>query len=147
MIRVIYSVPILIGVLVILLVVLAHLLSTGAFERDSETETLKPISNSMAVEESDTELIALVTAYSEFDSCHYPNCVMANGKRAEVGYIACPRKIPLGTKIELLGAIYECGDRTAKWVDGRYDVFMGYGQESYDKAIQFGKQELLIEIL
>lgn len=85
-------------------------------------------------------LYAPVTAYSEIDSCHYPNCAMASGKRAYVGAIACPREIKLGTKVEIDGQDYTCEDRTAKYLNGRFDVFIGYGQESYDKAIIFGKQ-------
>lgn len=80
-----------------------------------------------------------ISAYSEFDSCHYEGCLMTNGLPAQIGYVACPRDVPLGTKIkiETLGT-FECGDRTAKWVDGRYDVFLGYGQEAYKEAINFG---------
>jgi 3D (Asp-Asp-Asp) domain-containing protein len=89
-----------------------------------------------------------VTAYSELDSCHYEGCPMANGIRAQVGYIACPRHIPLGTKVEIetLGE-FECGDRTAKYLDGRYDVFMGWGEESYQKAIEFGVKKLRVVVL
>lgn len=66
---------------------------------------------------------------------------MANGKKAEISYAACPREIPLGTMIEIEGlGTYECGDRTAEWVDGRYDLFTGYGQEAYDQAINNGIQ-------
>lgn len=90
---------------------------------------------------------AEVSAYSEIDSCHYENCIMANGKPAKVGYIACPRYLPLGAIVELLGASYECGDRTAKWVDGRFDVFIGYGKESHRKALNFGIKTIEVTVL
>ena len=87
-----------------------------------------------------------VTAYSELDSCHYPGCPMANGKKAEIGYIACPREIELGTKVEIEGKTYECGDRTAKRYDGRFDVFMGYGEEAHREALNFGIRKLIVAI-
>ena len=83
-----------------------------------------------------------VTAYSEIDSCHYANCIMASGKRAYIGAIACPRDIKLGTKIKIANKWYICEDRTALSLDGRFDIFMGYGKKAYNKAIKFGKQLL-----
>lgn len=97
--------------------------------------------NDVECNENAYTLNADVTAYSEIDSCHYENCIMANGVRAYVGAVACPRNIKLGTKVEIDGIMYECADRTAKFVDGRFDIFFGYGQESYDRAIQFGKKK------
>ena len=91
--------------------------------------------------------IATVTAYSSVDSCHYPNCITASGKRAYVGGVACPRKLKLGTKVEIFGKIYTCEDRTAVRFDGRYDIFKGYGNEAHRKAIIFGIQKLEVRIL
>ena len=85
---------------------------------------------------------ATVTAYSEYDSCHYENCEMASTKRAYVGAVACPREIELGTKVIILGREFTCEDRTALRFNGRYDIFMGYGQEAYNKAVNFGIKEL-----
>ena len=69
--------------------------------------------------------MAEISFFSELDSCHTgKSCLMANGKKAAIGYVACPRRIKLGTKILINGAKYECGDRTAKWVDGRFDIFL-----------------------
>jgi 3D (Asp-Asp-Asp) domain-containing protein len=108
-----------------------------------EEQSLLPERGQSSVEKT----IKIVTAYSELDSCHYKGCPMANGKKAQVGYAACPRDIKLGTKIEIEG-IGEliCGDRTAKSLDGRYDVFMGMGNESYIKAKEFGIKELEVRI-
>ena len=85
-------------------------------------------------------ILAEVTAYSEFDSCHYENCIMASGKRAYVGALACPRNISLETRVFIDGKEYVCEDRTNKDLNGRFDIFMGYGKESYQKAIEFGLQ-------
>ena len=46
---------------------------------------------------------ATVMAYSELDSCHFPNCIMSSGKRAYIGAVACPRKYKLGTKVNIGG--------------------------------------------
>ena len=106
-----------------------------------------PKTHETEVEHSHT-FLAEITAYSAKDSCHFPNCVMANGLPAAIGYIACPRNIALGTKVKIenLGE-FICGDRTAKWVDGRYDIFMGYSESAYREAINFGKQLLEVEII
>ena len=89
--------------------------------------------------------IKTITAYSELDSCHYANCVMASGKRAYVGAVACPRNIKLGTKIYIDGfGELICEDKTALKFNGRYDIFMGYGEEAYKKAIAFGIKKLLV---
>lgn len=107
----------------------------------------KPVIYTKLAEPAYIETMAEITAYSEIDSCHYENCVMANGKPAEVGYIACPREIALETKIEALGEVYICGDRTAKHYNGRYDIFKGYGKEAHKEALEFGRQYKIIKII
>lgn len=92
---------------------------------------------------------AVITAYSEYDSCHTgASCLMASGVKAYVGAAACPRSYSLGTMVEVEGlGRYKCEDRTATWVDGRIDIFTGYGQEGYNEAIQFGKQVRKIKLI
>ena len=94
-----------------------------------------------------TVVTAPTTAYSEIDSCHYANCVMANGERAHIGAAACPRKYDLGTKIAIDDKMYTCKDRTAKRVDGRFDLFQGYGTSSYKKAIEYGIKQKQVYII
>lgn len=103
--------------------------------------------NNPYLESKHKKVLGVVTAYSEIDSCHYKGCPMANGIRAQEGYIACPRDIKLGTIVAIDNQLYECGDRTAKWVDGRWDIFVGYGKEAHKKALVFGKQEKEIIII
>jgi 3D (Asp-Asp-Asp) domain-containing protein len=89
-----------------------------------------------------------ITAYSEIDSCHYPNCAMANGKRAEYGYVACPRNIKLGTQYQIRGLGYfVCGDRYAKRLGDRLDVFLGYGFNNYQRALDWGVQRMFVRIV
>ncbi len=80
---------------------------------------------------------AEVTSYSPKESCHHPGCPNARGYRPVEGIsIACPRNIRLGTQAIIDGHKYVCDDRTAKWVDGRYDKFV----ESYGDAVKWGKR-------
>lgn len=111
-----------------------------------EIQQLEPVIEEP--EPSSVGFTAPVTAYTGVESCHNPNCAMASGKRAYVGAVACPRSIPLGTRVEIgsLGT-YICEDRTATYVDGRYDIFFGYTQEDYYAALEFGKQYMTITIL
>lgn len=89
---------------------------------------------------------ATVTAYTAIETCG-TTCTMANGKRAYVGAAACPRRIPLGTWVNIDGiGIVVCEDRTALWTDGRFDVFIGYDQSAYQRALQFGKSVKLVTI-
>ncbi|MHA1280289.1 MAG: hypothetical protein ACTSQ8_24205, partial [Candidatus Helarchaeota archaeon] len=82
-----------------------------------------------------------ITAYSEFDSCHTgDSCLMASGNKAYIGAIACPRDIKLYTRVVIDGIPYVCEDRTSIKYDGRFDIFMGYGERAYEEAIQYGIQ-------
>jgi 3D (Asp-Asp-Asp) domain-containing protein len=91
-------------------------------------------------------ILAEVTAYSEIDSCHYPGCIMASGERAYTGAIACPRELDLGLRVRIGDEFYVCEDRTAKRFNGRFDIFMGYGPEAHQKALEFGINELEVVI-
>ena len=87
-----------------------------------------------------------VTAYSSWETCQRTDCIMASGKKAYIGAIACPRDLDFGTKVVIKGKEYTCEDRTALRYNGRYDIFMGYGFYAYQEAMQFGKQKLEVII-
>jgi len=72
---------------------------------------------------------------------------MSSGKRAYVGAIACPRDWKLGQKVEIDGQIYTCEDRYAKRLSRRIDIFMGYKQESYEKAKKYGNQTKTVYLI
>ena len=83
----------------------------------------------------------LITHYSALDSCHYPKeqkCLVASGKVAEIGMVACPIRYPFGTKFELSGRIYTCEDRYNADLSDRLDIFVGYGEENHLKAKRLG---------
>ncbi len=66
---------------------------------------------------------------------------MANGEFPREGFIACPREFSLGSVFEIDGIDYICGDRTGKKYNGRFDI---YTDESYEEAMKFGKQHLVV---
>ncbi len=98
---------------------------------------------------------ATVTMYSGIESCsEYPKCIMASGKPAYDGAVACPRSIPLGTRVSIynpndkentLRALV-CEDRTAKRYDGRFDIFAGRDIDAYDYANDFGIKKLQVTV-
>jgi len=86
-------------------------------------------------------LDAEVTNYSELDSCHTgKSCLMANGKKAHIGALACPRNLRLGTRVIIDNTPYVCEDRVSLKYPNRFDIFAGYGKASYLKALKYGKQ-------
>lgn len=91
------------------------------------------------------EIEIITTAYSEYDSCHYEDCVMASGKPAYVGAIAT-NFLPLGTKVEIEGEIYIVEDRHSKRLEDRIDIFQGYGDKAYHDAVHYGKQIKRVKI-
>lgn len=91
------------------------------------------------------ETEATITAYSAVETCS-THCIMASGNTAYVGAAACPRSIPLGKVVTIDGiGEFICEDRTATRVDGRFDLFFGYSQEDYNRAIAFGKQQRRVQ--
>ena len=94
-----------------------------------------------------------ISAYSEYDSCHYPKivngvrkCLTASGKIAEEGMIAT-NLYPFGTKIIIGGREFTVEDRISRTYNNRLDIFMGYGEKGYDKAINWGLKTLEVKKL
>jgi 3D (Asp-Asp-Asp) domain-containing protein len=79
--------------------------------------------------------IATVTAYSSS-----PRAVTASGIPAFEGVVACPRKYPLGTQVQIDGKVYECLDRLAVRYDDRFDIW----KPTSNAARRFGKQRILV---
>lgn len=88
-------------------------------------------------------IVATVTAYTPLETCtSIETCIMANGQRVYDGAVACPRKYDFGTKVEILGKVYECTDRTAEKFDGRFDIFMF----NHEEALTFGKRHVKVYV-
>jgi 3D (Asp-Asp-Asp) domain-containing protein len=94
-----------------------------------------------------TTTTAHVTWYNNASSCHNQDksgkCIMANGKATHEGAVACPREIKLGTKVEINGKKYICSDRTAKKLNGRFDI---WSSENTKTLLKRGKQKMEIKI-
>ena len=91
-----------------------------------------------------------VTRYSALDSCHYPTpdggCLMKSGKVAYPGAAACPRDLPVGTRIAINSEKYTCEDWYSTSLARRFDLWTGYDKQAHTDALKFGKQKLIITI-
>jgi 3D (Asp-Asp-Asp) domain-containing protein len=63
--------------------------------------------------------------------------VMTSGLAVYDGSIACPRSIPLKTKVEIDGIEYICEDRLSEQYDAKFDIW----QQDLFSAIQWGIRE------
>ena len=66
-----------------------------------------------------------------------------------LGIIACPTKYKMGENVFVIeGKKYICLDRMAKrYRQGNFlDLYMGRGEEAYNKAIQYGRRTLEVKI-
>lgn len=89
---------------------------------------------------------AEISAYTAIETCG-DTCNMKSGKKAYVGAAACPRHIELGTWVLIDGyGTVICEDRTADWTDGKFDIFFGYSEADYQRALQWGVQTRKITI-
>lgn len=68
--------------------------------------------------------------------------VMANGQYPYVG-AAASDDLPLGTKVLVNGKVYTIADRFGGGYCNRLDLFM----DTYEEAIEFGRQWLNVKIL
>jgi len=126
----------------------------GKQETTSNSKTATTTSDGSLFRGSIT-IEATVTMYSGIESCsEAPKCTMASGKPAYDGAVACPRSIPLGTRISIynpndnentLRALV-CEDRTAKRFDGRFDIFAGRDMNAYNYAKNYGIKKLQVTI-
>lgn len=70
-----------------------------------------------------------------------PSTTMANGEQVHVGAVA-NNLLPLGTRVRIDGQVYTVKDRTG----GNNYLFDIY-TDSYDHAIQYGRQYKTVEVL
>ena len=91
---------------------------------------------------------AIITAYSSEESqTDSTPRLTASQKEVQKGFIACPRKYPFGTRVEIAGTTYTCEDRK----NIRYE---SYPEEWFDiwfldttSAINFGLKRMNVLIL
>jgi len=86
---------------------------------------------------------AEVTAYTSSTSeTSGDPLITASGQPVGKGVAACPRKFPFGTRIRIDGNVYVCWDRPHERFDERFDIWMS----SQEEAIEFGRQQLDVEV-
>lgn len=91
---------------------------------------------------------AETTAYTKIETCPNKKCVAADGTMPEkLRTIACPRRYEFATKIRIDGREYRCNDRTRSDLNGRFDIYFGDTKDDYERAIKYGKQTKIIEII
>lgn len=91
-------------------------------------------------------ITAIVYAYnSKVDQTDGDPYTMASGNRVYDGAVACPTRLPFGTRVEFAGKVYTCEDRMSKrYRDGNYfDIWM----ETKDEAVEWGKQQGLMNVI
>src|SRR3990167_4818389 len=87
-------------IIIVILTTLVVIIDTRKVRYDPQVSST---STRILIETPKQEVEMEVTAYSEYDSCHYEDCVMASGKPAYVGAIACPRGVKIGSEAHLDG--------------------------------------------
>ncbi len=93
-------------------------------------------------------IYAQVTKYTKIETCPNHQCRTANGDAPTKNEgVACPRSIPLGTRVKIEEKTVVCNDRTARKYDGRFDIYNGTTQEDYQEALAWGVKTLPITIL
>ena len=71
----------------------------------------------------------------------------AAGLWPQVGDVACPRSIKLGTKVEIGGKTYTCRDRTARWVEKKFpNTFDIYSEGTRTEMLKWGRRNMKIKI-
>ena len=85
-----------------------------------------------------------VTAYSSSpDETWGDPFVTASGRPVGNGVVACPRRLPFGTKVRIGTRTYTCWDRLHPKYDDRFDIW----KPSKEEALQFGRRRVVVKVL
>lgn len=116
------------GYILILLLVLIPIQEALTYER-------------ISLQKSSESVYATITAYnSEVGQTDSSPFITASGKKTTKGIVA-NNCIDFGTKIKIEGEIFVVEDRmNSRYGCEYYDIWM----ETYDEAINFGRQRLLV---
>lgn len=98
----------------------------------------------VALEPDPSRILADVTAYSSSpDETWGDPFLTASGRPVGDGVVACPRRLPFGTKIRIGSRTYTCWDRLHPKYDDRFDIW----KPSKEEALQFGRRRSVVEVL
>lgn len=96
------------------------------------------------LEPDPNRFVAVITAYSSSpDETWGDPFITASGRRVAEGVVACPRRLPFGTKVRIGARTYTCWDRLHPKYDDRFDIW----KPSKEDALQFGRRRLLVEVM
>jgi 3D (Asp-Asp-Asp) domain-containing protein len=96
------------------------------------------------LEPDPSRIHADVTAYSSSpDETWGDPFVTASGRPVGEGVVACPRRLPFGTRVRIGRLTYTCWDRLHPKYDHRFDIW----KPSKEEALQFGRRRVVVQIL
>jgi 3D (Asp-Asp-Asp) domain-containing protein len=85
-----------------------------------------------------------VTAYSSSpDETWGDPFLTASGRPVGEGVVACPRRLPFGTRVQIGPRVYTCWDRLHPKYDDRFDIW----KASKEEALEFGRRRVIVQIL
>ena len=120
-------------------VLLAILVVLVVFDRE--------ISVAGLLEGKGTNLKAIITAYSSEESqTDSTPFLTASQKQVQEGFIACPRKYPFGTRVEIAGRTYTCEDRKNIRYESYPEEYFDIWFPSTELALEFGIKQVQIVI-
>jgi 3D (Asp-Asp-Asp) domain-containing protein len=91
-----------------------------------------------------TWFLAEVTAYSSSPTETWGDPrTTASGRPVADGVAACPRRFPFGTQLRIGQRVYTCWDRLHPRYDHRVDIW----KETRQEALEFGRKQLVVEVL
>lgn len=103
-----------------------------------------PDRSDIQLEVDSNRFVADITAYSSSpDETWGDPFVTASGRPVADGVVACPRRLPFGTKVRIANRTYTCWDRLHPRYDDRFDIW----KPSKEAALQFGRQRLLVVVM
>lgn len=106
--------------------------------------SMSPQDRDIVLKPDPTRFYAVVTAYSSSpDETWGDPFITASGRPVGDGVLACPRRLPFGTQVRINREVYTCWDRLHPKYDDRFDVW----KPSKEEALQFGKLEVIVQIL
>ena len=96
------------------------------------------------LETDPNRFLADITAYSSSpDETWGDPFLTASGRPVADGVVACPRRLPFGTRVRIGKRTYTCWDRLHPKYDDRFDIW----KPSKEDALQFGRQRLIVVVL
>ena len=115
---------------------------------EGESKTIEPINGSRVI---NATISAYTSSVEETDDTPCENAWgwnICNLHKAGLRIIACPVKYEPSSLVEIEGVIYSCMDRMNQRLHPNdWDLYMGQGEEAYQRAMTWGVRKLPIKII